>query len=473
VSLVQAAITLPVFLVAVPAGALGDIVDRRRLMLVAQGLMLVATGALAVITLLGSPTPWLVIGLVFASGLGSGLSAPLWQAILPELVHRSEISLAAALASVNQNLSRAVGPALGGVLVAAAGPGWTFALNAVSFVAVIAVLGGWRREPAEHVLGPEHIVAAMRSGLAFARHEPRLRGLFARSLLFVTFAAALWAVLPVLARDELHLGSGGYGLLLGVVGAGAIVGAVVLARAARRPDQLIVVSSAAFAAACALCALVPKPWAVALALLLAGAAWIIATSVLNGIAIEILPAWVRSRGVSLYTLVFQGGQALSAIALGVVAQLAGARAALGAVAVGLVAGLAGQRRWPLPAPAELDVTPHPWPVEPRLRIEPHPAAGPILVLVEYRVEREHHDEFRTRMRVLGRARRRTGAERWGLFQDGADPECFVETFFVATWQEHLRQHGERSTADDRVAEAGVRALTVERRVRHLFFAYEN
>jgi MFS family permease len=476
VALVQAAITLPVFLVALPAGALGDVVDRRRLLLVAQTAMLAAAALLAFVTFVGTITPALLLALVFAAGLGSGLTAPAWQAIVPEMVDRSEIPHAAALAGVNFNLTRAIGPALGGALVATAGPSWTFVLNAVSFAGVLVVLVRWRRPPTEHVLGPEHILAAMRSGVAFVRHAPPLRAVLARAGLFVVFAGALWALLPVLARDELGLGSGGYGLLLGVVGVGAVAGAVLLARAraTRSADELMLAASVAFAAACAVAALVPHVVAVALGLLVAGAAWVTATSTLNGTAIEILPAWVRSRGVSLYTLVFGGGQALSAVAVGAVAQAAGARAALGGVAAGLVAGLAGQRRWPLPTAAKFDVTTQPWPVEPAVSIEPDHAAGPILVTVEYRVEPRHRDEFRARMRAVGRARRRTGAERWGLFQDGADPACFVESFLVATWEEHLRQHGERSTAEDRAAEAAVEALAAEpRRVRHLFFAYDD
>jgi MFS family permease len=244
-------------------------------------------------------------------------------------------------------------------------------------------------------------------------------------------------------------------------------------RSARRADVLVGSASAGLAVTCAVLVLVPETWAAALALLLAGVAWVTATSMLNGMAIEILPAWVRSRGVSLYTLVFQGGQALSAVAFGAIAQAAGVRAALGGMAAGLLAGVAGHRLLPLPAATAVDVSPHPWPVEPDLRIEPDPAAGPILVSVEYRVPPGDRDAFRDRMRAVGRARRRTGAERWGLFQDGADPGCFVESFLVATWEEHLRQHGERSTADDRLIERSVAELAVERRVRHLFFAYED
>jgi MFS family permease len=477
IALVQAAITLPVFLVGLPAGALGDIVDRRRLLLVSQALMLFVAGVLATVTFSGAISPWLLLALTFALGIGQGLTAPSWQSIVPELVRRPEIPLAAALSGVNMNVARAVGPALGGVLVAAAGPGWTFALNAVSFLGTLAVIARWRRPPTERVLGPEHIVAAMRSGMAYARHAPRLRAVFARAALFVVFAGALWALLPVYARDELHLGSGGYGLLLGAVGVGAVMGAIALARArtVRSTDQLVVAAAVGFAIACAVCALIASVGPVAISLVLAGAAWITATSSLNGTAITVLPGWVRSRGLALYGLVFQGGQALSAVVWGLVTQFAGARTALGAVAGGLVAGLAGARRWRMPAAGELDVSPQPWPVEPALAFEPDPSLGPILVTVEYRVQAEHHEAFRERMRDVGHVRRRTGAERWGLFQDGADPDAFVETFLVATWAEHLRQHGERSTAGDRAALADAAAMATvvgPPRVRHLFFAYD-
>jgi MFS family permease len=478
VSLVQAAITLPVFLIALPAGALGDIVDRRRLLLVAQGLMLASAAVLAFVTLQGVVGPWLLLALTFAMGAGAGLTAPSWQAIVPEIVERDEITLAAALSGVNMNLARALGPAVGGLLVAAAGPGWTFALNAVSFVGVIAVIQRWRRPPTEHVLGPEHIGTAISSGLSYARHAPGLRALFCRAAVFVVFAGALWAVLPVYVRRDLDLGSGGYGLLLGAVGVGAVGGAVMLARIreTRSNGALVVAASLAFAAACGASAALASVPVVAVALVVAGAAWITATSSLNGTAITVLPGWVRSRGLALYTLVFQGGQALSAVVWGEVTQAAGARTALGAVAGGLVVGVAGARRWQLPSAGELDIATHPWPVEPTLRIDPDPHTGPILVTVEYTVLPQRHDEFRERMREVGRARRRTGAEQWGLFQDGADPDCFVESFLVPTWEEHLRQHGERSTGGDRAAREEAVALTEAvgpPRVRHLFYAYED
>jgi MFS family permease len=471
IALVQAAITLPLFLVALPAGALGDILDRRRLLLAAHVVTLLAAGLLAAVTLADAASPWLLLALTFVLGLGQALTAPAWQAIVPELVDRSEITFAAALAGVNMNVSRAIGPALGGALVAVAGPGWTFALNAVSFLGVLAVLARWRRPATDRALGPEHVRAAMRSGIAYVRHAPRLRSLLVRAALFVAGGGALWALLPIYARADLGLGPGGYGLLLGAVGVGAVAGAVALARPGGTTGRRVVVATVGFAVACATCALVPSVLVAALALVLAGAAWIAATSSLNGTVIAVLPAWVRARGAALYTLVFGGGQTLSAIAWGVVAQFAGARVALGGVAGMLVLGLAAARS-PLPAAGDVDVAEETWPVEPPLVLRPEPWHGPVLVLAEYRVASDRHDDFRAAMHEVGRARRRTGAERWGLFQDGADPDCFVETFLVSTWEEHLRQHGERGTAGDRATLARAVSLADGApRVRHLLFAY--
>jgi MFS family permease len=470
VSLVQAAVTLAVFFVALPAGALGDIVDRRRLLIASQSLMLAAAAALGAITFADAASPWRLLALTFVLGLGQALTVPAWQAIVPELVDRREIPPAAALSGVNANLGRAIGPGLGGAIVAAAGPAWTFALNALSFLAVVAVLIRWRRPPVERVLGPEHIGAAVRSGLAYARHAPALRAVLVRTALFVAFAGAIWALLPVYARSDLRLGSGGYGLLFGVVGLGAMLGAAVLPHARPRwsNDRLVAAAALGVAVACAVCALVASPWAAAPALLVVGAAWMTATSTLNATAVTILPGWVRSRGMALHAVVLHGGQGLSAVAWGVVAELAGTRAALGGVGGGLVLTLAVGR--PLPA-VHPDVSPQPWPVEPELALEPAPDDGPVLVTVELRVPAPRHAAFREAMHDVGRARRRTGAEQWGLFEDAADPDRFVEHFLVATWEEHLRQHGERATAGDRAAFRDAIALAEgEPRVHHFLWA---
>jgi MFS family permease len=474
VALVQTGMTLPVFLVGFPAGALGDVFDRRRVLLFAQSSMLVSAGLLAALTLSDRATPAILLALTFVLGLGQALTAPSWQAIQPQLVGRELIPQAAALGSTSMNLARAVGPAIGGALVAAAGPGWVFVLNAVSFVGVLGVLSVWRREPPPQVLGPEHIRGALRAGVRFVRSSPRMRTVLVRAAAFVLFASAIWALLPIVVRTGLGLGSGGYGLLLGAVGLGAVIAAWTLPRVRERLslDRVLTAASSAFAAAALVIAWVDFVPAVALALVVTGYCWIAVLSSLNASAQFVLPDWVRARGMGVYLLVFQGGQAAGAAIWGIVTSQAGTGVALSIVAGGLAAVFLVARRWPLVA-TPLDVRPREHWSEPELAIEPDPAHGPVLVTVEYRVPRERAEAFREAMERVGRARRRSGAERWGIFQDGADPEVFLEAFLVPTWDEHLRQQEERFTRHDQQSLERARELMADGArpsVRHLFFA---
>jgi MFS family permease len=476
VALVQTATSLPVFLFGFPAGAVGDVFDRRRVLLVSQLFMLVSAALLASLTFSGDTTPWVLLGLTFAVGTGRALTAPSWQAIQPQLVGRELIPQAATLGAASVNVARAAGPALGGALVAAAGAAWVFGINAVSFLGVLAVLVLWRRERVEKPLGPEHVRSALRAGTRYVRSSPRMKAILTRSAIFVLFASALWALLPILARNELELGSGGYGLLLGAVGIGAVLGTALLPRLRSRwqVDRVVAGSGVAFGVACAVLAWVHVAAVVAVALVVTGFAWIAALSSLNASAQTVLPDWVRSRGMALYIIVFQGGQALGALAWGVVVKQAGdTRVAFTAVAVGLLAGVAASRRWRLRPAGGIDVRPAQHWAEPDMVIEPDPRHGPVLVQVEYRVPLERADAFREAMQPVGRARRRSGGERWGLFQDGADPERFVEAYVVATWEEHLRQHQERTTQTDRLFEERALELTdgSEPRIQHLLWAY--
>jgi MFS family permease len=478
VALVQTATSLPVFLFGFPAGAVGDVFDRRRVLLVSQAFMLVAAAVLAWLTFSGDTTPWVLLGLTFAIGTGRALTAPSWQAIQPQLVGRRLIPQAAALGAASVNVARAAGPALGGALVAAAGAGWVFGVNAISFLGVLAVLVLWRRERVEKPLGPEHVRAAMRAGTRYVRSSPRMKAILARSAVFVLFASALFALLPILARDDLKLGSGGYGLLLTAMGVGAVLGTALLPRLRTRwsLDRVVAAAGVAFGVACAVLAWVHVVAVVAVALVVTGFAWIAALSSLNAAAQTVLPDWVRSRGMALYIIVFQGGQAVGALVWGLVVKGADTRVAFSAVAVGLLAGVAAARRWPLRPPGAIDVRPaQRWP-EPDMVIDPDPRHGPVLVQVEYRVPLERADAFREAMQPVGRARRRSGGERWGLFQDGADPERFVEAYVVATWEEHLRQHQERMTQTDRLFEERALELVAdgtEPRVEHLLWAYRD
>ena len=228
VALVQTAGSLPVMLFAVAAGAIGDLVDRRRFLLVAQGLMLVAAVALGALALAGLVTPWTLLALIFALGIGAALTAPTWQTLQPELVSPQERPQAISLGSVSQNLARAIGPAIGGVILAATSAGTVFLVNAVTFLAVIGVVAAWRSHRPPATLPREHIGDAIRAGGRYVAASPALRVILLRAFLFIFFASSIWALLPLTAKAALHLGSGGYGLLLGCVGVGAVAGALVL-----------------------------------------------------------------------------------------------------------------------------------------------------------------------------------------------------------------------------------------------------
>ncbi len=421
--------------------------------------------------------PWTLVAATFAIGIGSALHAPAWQASVPELVPREDLGAAVALGSVGVNLARAVGPALGGLIVAASSPAAAFLLNAASFAGVIVVLHRWERPRRETVLPAERLWGAVRAGLRYVRHAPELQAVLVRTAAFGAFASAVWALLPLVARRELGLGPLGYGALLGCLGAGAVGGAAVLPRVRRRlsPDALVGLATLAIAGLLVALALVRDVRALGACMAAGGVAWIAVLSTLGIAAQTALPGWVRARGLSAQLLVFMGSLAGGSLAFGALAGRFGVPAALEAAAVGLVLGLATALHWRLGAaigpgggPA-FDFTPslH-LPAPPPL---PDAArdAGPVLITVEYRVAPERAAEFAALMRELSRVRRRDGAIRWDLFQDAADAERHVEVFLCESWLEHLRQH-ERVTVADRELEERVRALHVgpeEPRVSHL------
>lgn len=453
IALVQAATSLPVFLVALPAGALADVVDRRRLLLVTQVWMLLAAGMLGALTMLEVVNLWMLLGLTAALGLGAAMNAPAWQAIVPELVEPGKLSSAVALNAAGFNVARAVGPALGGFIVAASGPGPVFLLNAASFVSVIWVLYRWQRERRDGRLPAEHVIGAMRAGVRYARHAPALQVVLARTAVFIVCGAALWALLPLVARQQLGLGAIGYGVLLGCLGAGAVLGAALLPRLKERAslDSLVAAAASLFAAATIILAYGTQVYFVGAAMLGGGVAWIVLMSSFNAAAQNAAPEWVRARGLALYLLVFQGGTAAGSILWGALAERVGIPTALLCAAVGLVVGLAAATRYRLARGEKIDLTPslH-WP-EPHLEIEPEPDRGPVLIVIEFLIDPERADSFKRAMDHVRRQRLRDGAIQWGLFNDPARPARYVETFLVESWVEHLRQH-ERVTVADLEAE---------------------
>lgn len=474
VALVQAATSLPVVLVALPAGALADIIDRRALLLLTQGWMLAVASLLGILTLLGATTAWLLLILTFSLGLGAALNAPAWQAIVPELVNRSELRSAVTLNGVGYNIARAVGPALGGLIVAAAGSGAVFILNALSFLGVILVLYRWQRPVGESALPAEDVVGAMRAGLRYVRFAPGLRAVLIRTAAFILGGSALWALLPLVARQELNLDATGYGLLLGCLGTGAVIGAALLPRVQNKlsTEGFLAGATMLFALATAAPAYTSNFTLLCVAMLGGGIAWIAIMSTFNVGAQVTVPGWVRARALALYGLMFQGGTAFGSALWGMVAERITVPQALIWAAATLVAGLAMGLPYRLKLDEEIDLAPalH-WP-EPKPVTPPSPNAGPVLVTIEYTIETKRAHGFIAAMQAVKELRRRDGAYRWGLFYDPSNPKRYLETFVVESWAEHMRQH-ERVTIADKEVEDAARAFHVGKNpplVSHLIYA---
>ena len=450
VALVRTANAFPMFLLALPAGALADVLDRRRLLLATQTLMLLAAAALAVLTFAGLMTPSLLLGLTLALGLGTALNAPAWQAMVAELVPRSQLTAAVALNSAAINLARSIGPAIAGLVIAASGPAATFALNAVSFCGVIYVLYRWKRKPLESMLPTERVLGAMRSGVRYVRHSPAVLAVLGRSIAFTLFASALLALLPTLARFELGRGPTGYGVLLGFFGIGAVSATVVLPRARARysADRVIAAAVLVFATALFLLGWVRAPALVDAAAFFAGAAWLTLLSTFNGSIQAVVPGWVRGRAMAVSILVFFGCMAAGSAFWGYVADHAGLPAAYTAAALGMLVGLYLTRRLRVVRGDDLDLTPsvH-WP-SPDLVKAAAPDRGPVVVTIDYQIDPARARHFQRVMKRVRRIRRRDGAINWALLASVERPNHYMETFVVESWLEHMRQH-ERVTVADR------------------------
>ena len=471
VPLVQTATTLPVMLLALPSGVVADLIDRRRLLIATQAAMAAGVSTLAVLTGVGLATPAVLLILLFLVGCGQALTAPAWQAIQPELVPREQIPAAAALTSLALNGARAVGPAIAGVLVSLSGPTLVFALNAVSFAGIVMVLFVWRRPTAERLLPTERPVSALSAGGRFIRSSPVVRRILFRALLFIAPASALWALLAVIASRQLHLSSAGYGVLLGALGVGAVFGATVLSRllTAFGRNVLLTIGAVGFALATAVLALVPVLAVVIVAMVVGGMSWLLTLSTLNASMQLSLPAWVRARGLSVYLLVFMGGQAIGSLVWGLVAGATNSVTAL-LMSAGLLGVCAVSLLWwPLHrSTGDLDIEPSAhWP-EPALVFEPAPPDGPVVVLKTYRVAPQDETAFVAAMDRVRRSRQRTGAVQWRLFRSGERPNTFVEGFVVRSWYEHLHQHAIRQTRQDLIAEQEVdRHVIGEPKLEHL------
>lgn len=451
VALVQAATSLPMFLLALPAGALADVLDRRRILLVTQAWMALSAAGLGLLTLAGLVTPGVLLLFVFLLGLGAALNQPAWQATLPELVPREDLPAAIALGSIGFNIARAAGPAIGGLLLAAAGPAVNFLLNATSFLGVLLVLYRWRRPAAESVLPAERFVGAMRAGMRYVRHSPDVLAVIARGTTFVLCASSLWALIPVIARVELKSGPTGYGLLIACLGAGAVSGAMVLPRLRRdnSTDGVVAAATLVFAAATLALAYVRSFGLLCAAMFAAGGAWLSLLSSLNVAIQTAVPSWVRGRALSVYLLSFFGCLAGGSALWGTVASRFGASTSLAAAAAGMIVGLLATMRFHLRSGEGLNLAPsRQWPAP--LVSGPEAERGPVLVTIQYEIDPARAAEFAAAMRDLRRIRLRDGAIQWGLFGDPEDAGRYTELFVVESWLEHLRQHERVTVADEEI-----------------------
>jgi MFS family permease len=474
VALVQVATTLPMLLFALPAGALADIMDRRRLLIMVQLFQLAVGAGLSILTALDLMPPALLLTFTFLLGSCLAASLPAYQVVVQELVPREQVRAVASLGGVAVNGARAVGPALAGVLLAQVGPSVVFAVTAVAALVFVLGLVATRRPPPDAGLPPERFASALRAGGRYVRNSPAVRRMLLRVVLFVLPGAAIWALLPVVAADLLHTGSTGYGLLLGTLGAGAVLGAALLPRVGARlsPNQLLVVSGVLFAASLLACVTVTNQLVLAALLVPAGMAWLAVLMGITGALQVFLPGWVRARGLSMFNVAFAGSQAVGSLLWGVVAQWFGLVPTFVAAAVLMAAGAATVRIWPLPDVEGWDRSSAVYWPEPELAYEPDPREGPVLVTVRYVVPQEHEAEFVEAMELVRLGRLRTGATTCSLYRDGADPSTFVLVALYPTWEEHLRQHTGRLTGTDQEREERANALTIEEpEGAHLFPAH--
>jgi MFS family permease len=422
-------------------------------MLAAQGLMLAASASLAALGFLGWIGPWLLLAFTFLIGCGAALNGPAWQASVSDQVPREDLPAAVALNSLGFNLARTLGPAVGGALVAAAGPQAAFLANALSYFGLIAVLASWNSPQRLSDLPPEPLLASMGAGVRYVALSPAIRTVLLRAAAFAVGSAALWALMPLIARDLIGGGPLVYGILLGSFGLGAVTGALLSTRLRQltSAEGLVRGATLGFALGTAVAGLSGSLVLTAPCLAVSGASWVLALSTFNVSVQMASPRWVLGRAMASYQTVAFGSMALGSWAWGLTAHGLALTPALVAAGFVLLAGLVLSRAAPLPNIMRLDLTPSRAWSDPKLGIEPDLASGPVVITVEYRVAERDWAAFAAAMNELRRIRRRDGARRWSLLQDISDPQTWVERFQSPSWLEHLRHH-RRPTVEDRAIE---------------------
>ena len=459
VALVQASTTLPIMLFALVAGAIADSFNRRKVMLVAQSFMLVVSALLTLFTWFGWMTPWTLLAFTFLIDSGTALNSPSWQASVGDIVPRAKVPAAVALNSMGFNLTRSVGPAIGGVIVAAAGAAAAFAANAVSYIGLIVVLARWKPNLPEPSLPRESLGSAMGAGLRYVAMSPNIGKVLARGSAFGFSAGAVLALLPLVARDVVKGDALTYGIMLGAFGIGAVGGALISVRLRQllSSETMVRAAFAGFAVCAFNAAISHNAWQTSAGLLIGGACWVIALSHFNVTVQMSTPRWVVGRVLSVYQTATFGGIALGSWIWGVVADAHGAETALMAAALAMLAGGAIGLFLPLPQQTTLNLDPLNRFKEPMLALDLKPRSGPIAIMIEYIIREEDVAEFLATMAERGRIRRRDGARNWTLARDLENPSVWIEHYHTPTWVEYIR-HNRRITHADAVVGERIRAL---------------
>jgi predicted MFS family arabinose efflux permease len=470
VSLVQVAVSLPLFLFTLPAGALADVIDSRRMLIGSEIAIIIVSAVFAALVSLGYATPIALLLTTFLLGVASALSGPAWLSITPLQVPRRELDSAIAANSVGFNLSRAVGPALGGLVIAAFGVSTPFWVFGVSNVGIIAALLWWRSpQKSTDSLPAERLTSAVRTGIRHAIYNRNLRATLARALAFYPFACTYWALLPLIARAQMVQGPELYGILLGALGAGAIAGSFALGwlKAKLGPDRTVALGTLATALALFLFGMAHHPAIAILACLVAGASWTVVLTNLYVSAQVALPDWVRGRGLAIFLTIVFGAMTAGSALWGEVAGLEGLPIAHFAAAAGALLAIPLTWGWKLQTGADLDLTPSMHWRAPVVTQKIENNDGPVLVTIAYQIDDKDRAAFLAALNELGYERKRDGAFAWGVFENTASTGRYVETFLIESWLELMHSY-ERVTKADRMLEEHIRGfLTAAPQINHL------
>lgn len=455
VALVQASNALPIMLFSLVAGALADNYNRRSLMLTAQVFMLTVSIALTVFAYLGLLTPWLLLMFTFLIGCGTALNNPSWQASVGDIVPREILPTAVTLNSVGFNITRSVGPAIGGAIVAAAGAAAAFAVNAMSYFAIIYALFRWKPQRADDSLPRETLLRALSAGLGYVAMSPNILNVLLRGLLFGLTASAILALLPIVARDLVSGGPFTYGIMLGAFGIGAVAGAIANARLREKfsSEWIVRFAFVGFAASSAVIGASTNTTVTVIALLFPGACWVLALSLFNTTVQLSTPRWVVGRALSFYQTATFGGIAAGSWMWGLLSENFGASVALSIASLAMLVGALVGWRMPLPQFGDVNLDPLNRFNAPLLSLALQPRSGPIVLQIDYLIGEADIPEFLTLMARRRRVRIRDGARQWALMRDLEHPDVWTETYHTATWADYVRHNQRRMQMDAEIWDA--------------------